>query len=203
MSDHPITLELDDDLRRSRLTVFFRILLAIPLIIWLILWSIGVAIAAIAGWLAALVTGRLPGSLHRFFAAYVRFATHVGAYLGLAANPYPGFTGDPGYPVDVEIPAEPQPQPRWKIALRLFLAIPALLLAAILGSGAGGGGGSNQSPDSSAEWFGTAFGSTGVGGVAAVCAVLGWFAALATGRMPRGRLAGGGLVLEGVLADSQ
>jgi len=183
---HPITLTVDDDLRRSRLTVFFRLLLAIPLLIWIVLWTVAVVVAAVAGWVAALATGRLPAGLHRFFSSYVRYATHVGAFVGLAANPFPGFTGEPGYPVDVEIPEQPERQARWKVALRIVLALPALLLAAALGSGAGGGGGGGEAPDSSTEWFGIAFGSTGVGGIAAVCALLGWFAALATGRMPLG-----------------
>lgn len=177
-------ITVDDDLRRSRLTVFFRLLLAIPHFVWIVLWSIVVIFAAIAAWVAALVTGRLPNGLHRFFAAYVRYATHLGAYMALAANPYPGFTGEPGYPVDVEIPA-PAPQPRWKIAIRLLLAIPALMLAGALGSGFGGGGYSGQADDSSvssAQWFA----SSGAGGIAALCAFLGWFAVLALGRMPRG-----------------
>jgi hypothetical protein len=181
---HPIRLVVEDDLRRSRLTVFFRLLLAIPHFVWLILWTIATFFAAIAGWFAALVLGRLPAGLHRFLSAYVRYATHLGAYLSIAANPYPSFTGEPGYPVDVELP-EPGPQARWKIAIRIVLALPALMLAAVLGSGFGGGGGSSYSADggaSSAQWFT----STGVGGVAAACAILGWFASLALGRMPLG-----------------
>jgi Domain of unknown function (DUF4389) len=83
----PITLAVDDDLRRSRLTVLFRLLLAIPHFLWLLLWTVGVFFAAIAGWFSALVLGRLPESLHRFLAAYVRYATHLGAYLSIAANP--------------------------------------------------------------------------------------------------------------------
>ena len=82
--------------------------------------------------------------MHHFLAAYVRYATHLGAYLALAANPYPGFTGEPGYPVDVEIPAR-EPQSRWKIALRIFLAIPALLARrACSARGFGGGGGGHS-----------------------------------------------------------
>ena len=182
MEAHPIRLTVDDDRRRSRLTVFFRLLLAIPHFVWIILWTIATFFAAIAGWVAALVKGRLPDGLHRFLSAYVRYATHLGAYMSLSANPYPGFTGEPGYPVEVEIPPR-QPQRRWTIALRLLLAIPALVLAATLGSGfGGGGGGSSQADDSKAAWF---F-SSGVGGIAALCAFLGWFAALATGRMPLG-----------------
>ena len=174
---------MTDELERSRLTVFFRLLLAIPHFIWLALWSIGVFFVAIIAWFVALFTGRLPQGLHDFFGMYVRYATHLGAYLALAANPYPGFTGAPGYPVDVSIP-EREPQPRWKTAFRIFLAIPALMLAATLGSFVGGGGGSQAAEDgaSKAEWLA----SSGIGGVAAVCAVLGWFAILATGRMPLG-----------------
>ncbi len=178
-------ISLDDDLQRSRLTVFFRLLLAIPHIVWIVLWSIAVFFAVIAGWFAALFTGSLPEGLHGFFGRYVRYATHLGAYLALAANPYPGFTGDAGYPLDVTIP-DRQRQSRWTIGFRLFLALPALLLAAVLGSGFGGGGGGSQGAGtddaSNAQWL---F-SSGVGGVAAVCAILGWFAILAIGRMPLG-----------------
>lgn len=182
MTDHPIRLTVDDDRHRSRLTVFFRLLLAIPHFIWIVLWTIATILAAIAGWVAALVTGRLPDGLHRFFSAYVRYATHLGAYISLSANPYPGFTGEPGYPVDVEIPPR-QPQKRWTVAIRILLAVPALLLAATVGSGfGGGGGGSSQAGDSKGQWVA----SSGVGGIAAICAFLGWFASLATGRMPLG-----------------
>jgi len=185
VTDHPVQMSLEDDLQRSRLTVFFRLLLAIPHIFWIVLWSVAVFFTAIAGWFAALFTGFLPEPIHGFLGRYVRYATHLGAYLSLAADPYPGFTGDPGYPVDVTIP-ERQPQSRWSIGFRLFLALPALLLAAVLGSGFGGGGGGSQTAGgddaSNAQWF---F-SSGVGGVAAVCAILGWFAILAIGRMPLG-----------------
>lgn len=180
MTPRPIRLELDDDLRRSRLTVFFRLLLAIPHFIWFVLWTVAVLVVSVIGWVAALLLGRLPASLHRFLAAYVRYVTHLGAYLGLTANPYPSFTGEPGYPVDLAIP-EPHAQSRWKIALRLPLALPAVIVAAALGSGFSGGGGGSATRDSEAQWFT----SSGVG-VATLCAFLGWFAALATGRMPNG-----------------
>lgn len=174
-------LTVDDDLERSRLTVLFRLLLAIPLFIWVAFWTLAVVVAGVAGWLIAVATGRLPEGLHKFFASYVRFAMQVGAYIAIAASPYPGFTGEPGYPVDVRIPRLPERQARWKIALRLALAVPALILAAVLGSGIGGSGGV-RTGQSTAQWFS----NSGVGGVAAVCAVLGWFAAVALGRMPLG-----------------
>ena len=183
MDDHPVRLRVEDDLQRSRLTVFFRLLLAIPHLIWVVLWTIGVFFAAIAGWLAALVTGRLPASLHGFFCSYIRYVTHLSAYVFLVANPYPGFTGDPGYPVDVTLPPGPEPQRRWTIAIRIALALPALLLAGILGTGFHSGGGSWENADGTQGGKG---GLATIGGVAAVCGFLGWFASLATGRMPLG-----------------
>ena len=102
------------------MTVFFRLLLTIPHFWWFGIWSIGAPFAAIAGWFAALVTGRMPLALHNFLAGYLRYGTHVAAYVLLIANPFPGFLGHPGYPVDVEI-AEPVRQSRWKTVLRLIL----------------------------------------------------------------------------------
>ena len=128
---HPIRMVVTDDLVRSRLTVFFRLLLAIPHFIWVTLWSFAVALAALAAWVIGLVTGRVPDGLHSFIAAYTRYYAHLDAYLWIAADPYPGFTGEPGYPVDVEItPATPQS--RLTIFLRLLLAIPAAIVMSVL-----------------------------------------------------------------------
>ena len=120
-----------DDLNRNRLTVLFRLLLAIPHLIWLVLWGIVVFWAAVAAWVVALVTGRVPDGLHDFMAAYNRYYTHLDAYLWIAADPYPGFTGAPGYPVDVEI-APPVEQSRLTIVVRILLAIPALIVTSVL-----------------------------------------------------------------------
>ena len=145
-----------DELRRSRLTVFFRILLAIPHIVWLILWGVAVFFAVLFGWFAALITGRLPDALHRFIGAYVRYEIHVLAFIYLVANPFPGFTGTPGtYPVDLEIGPR-KDQNRWKTLFRLFLMIPAQFLAFALG------------------------------GVLFIVAVFGWFTGVFLGRMPEG-----------------
>src|SRR4029450_11253759 len=39
-AQHPIRLINHDDLHRNRLTVFFRLILAIPLFLWAILWGV-------------------------------------------------------------------------------------------------------------------------------------------------------------------
>jgi hypothetical protein len=158
-------------------TVFLRLLLAIPHIVWIVLWSALVVVAAIFGWLAALLTGRLPGGLHRFFCSYIRYSAHFFGYMTISANPYPAFAGTPGYPIEVELP-EAAPLTRWKTFLRIPLLIPALLVGStLLGtvvtstkSSSTRSGGGTQTP----------------GGVAVATAFLGWWAAIFTGRMPRG-----------------
>src|SRR4051794_33323463 len=86
---HPIRLVVNDDLQRNRLTVFFRLILAIPLILWAILWGVINLLAWIANWFATLVKGQSPDGLHNFIASYLRYTTHVRAYTLLVADPYP------------------------------------------------------------------------------------------------------------------
>jgi len=163
--EDPIRLESSDDLRRSRLTVFFRLLLAIPHLIWLLLWGIAAFFAAIGNWFAILFTGISPAGLHRFLAAYTRYQQHVFAYLYLIANPFPGFTGERGsYPIEIRI-AERAPQNRWTVGFRIVLAVPAFLLGAAYGT------------------------------LLAAVAFLGWFASLFTGTMPHGLRNAGALGL--------
>ncbi len=128
---HPIHLVATDDLVRSRLTVFFRLLLVIPHFIWLMLWGLAVLILVFVAWLAGVVMGRVPAGMHAFMAAFVRYSTHVSAYLLLAANPFPSFSGAAGYPVDVEI-APPAKQSRLMIFFRAILIIPAYIVSSVL-----------------------------------------------------------------------
>jgi hypothetical protein len=156
-ADHPVQVLVEDDRKRSRLTVFFRLLLAIPHFFWLTLWGIAASFVAIAGWFAALVTGRLPQGMHRFQAKYQVYTTRFYAYLYLLANPYPPFNGRPAaYPIELQVPMQPERQSRWKILFRIILGIPAIILAWVFSQ------------------------------VLQILAFLGWFACLAIGRMPKG-----------------
>src|SRR5918999_1835065 len=79
-------MQIEDDLGRSRLTVFFRLLLAIPHYVWLILWSIAAIVVVVINWFATLIRGQSPQGLHNFLAAYTRYVTHFYSYLLLAAG---------------------------------------------------------------------------------------------------------------------
>ncbi|MBI2684278.1 MAG: DUF4389 domain-containing protein [Actinobacteria bacterium] len=132
---HPVGLRITDDLRRSRLSVLFRLLLAIPHFIWLAIWGIAVVFAVIASWFATLANGTTPAGLHRFIGGYLRYGIRVHAYLYILADPFPAF-GTPStydessgaYPLDARIAAA-APQDRLKTGFRLILAIPALIVA--------------------------------------------------------------------------
>lgn len=153
---HPIGLIVNDDLRRTRLTVFFRLLLAIPQMIWLAIWGIAAYVVLIIAWFAALFTGRVPTGMHNFLAQYARASTHLRAYVLLLADPWPPFGGSAGtYPVDLRVDP-PEKQNRLTVFFRILLAIPAFLLTYVFGA------------------------------VNNIVAFLGWFVCLFTGRMPQG-----------------
>ena len=178
MQAHPVQLVVDDDLRRNRLTVFFRLLLAIPHYIWVVLWTIAAFFVAIVTWVITLFAGQPPAGLHRFMCSYVRYVTHLEAYLHLVGNPYPGFVGEEGeYPIDLRLP-EPGPQDRWRTLFRIVLVLPALLISSVL---LGGG-----SYSASRTRGGGQASTSGTGGLATAIAVLGWFASLVRGTMPKG-----------------
>ena len=49
---YPVTFEVDYVESRSRLTAFFRLILAIPLFIWLYLYAIAAYILVVIAWFA-------------------------------------------------------------------------------------------------------------------------------------------------------
>jgi Fe-S-cluster formation regulator IscX/YfhJ len=169
-----------DDGARSRVTVFFRLILLIPHLIWLGIWGIGIALVLPVHWVGALILGRPMTWAHSFYSAFVRYALHVYSYWYLAADRYPPFLGEPGYVVDAAIPA-PAPQRRWTIALRLFLALPPFILAAALTSGVAFGG-----PTGGADSDTSGAAASLNAGLGAVIAFLAWFASLARARTPQG-----------------
>src|SRR5262245_23031871 len=121
---HPIGLIVTDDLRRTRLTVFFRLLIAIPAFIWVALWGIAVDLAVIAAWFVGVFTGRVPDGLHNFMASWLRYATRVTGYVFLLADPFPRFSNTESYPLEVRIDAA-QTQRRLIVCFRIFIAIRA------------------------------------------------------------------------------
>jgi len=130
---HPVRFVITDDLRRSRLTVLFRLVLALPHYVWATLWAYAVGPLIVFQWLWAIFSGRLEEDVHGFLTRYARYHVHLYAYLFLLANPRPRFQGRKGYPVDLDVDP-PERQHRASVGFRLILAIPALIFASVLGS---------------------------------------------------------------------
>ena len=145
-----------DDRRRWRLTTALRLALALPHIYLVEYWGLVALVVAIVNWFIALVRGRTPLAVHDWLARYVRYSTHVQAYVFMLADPYPKFRGWPNtYPVDLRVDP-PVTQSRWKIGFRLPLAIPAIVFSYVLAV------------------------------VLIIVALLSWFVALAVARVPSG-----------------
>jgi Domain of unknown function (DUF4389) len=154
---YPVTFEADYVERRSRLTVFFRLILLIPLAIWLYIYEFVAGIAIIIAWFAIVITGRYPRGLYDFVAGFNRELALVTAYGALLCDPYPPFFGNdnPDYPVRMHfMPLDHYS--RLKTFFRIILAIPIVIL----------------------RWVITL--------LLEIAAIAAWFVIVILGRMPRG-----------------
>ena len=154
---YPVTFTADYVEQRSRLTAFFRLILAIPLFIWLVVYGIVAELAIVIAWFAIVITGQFPRGLYDFVADFTRFATRVLAYTYLLSDPYPPFGGsdDPAYPVRMEF-ERLEHYSRLKTLFRIVLAIPIVIVRYVIGI------------------------------LLEIGAVAAWFVILVTGKMPRG-----------------
>ncbi|MBC7461309.1 MAG: DUF4389 domain-containing protein [Thermoleophilia bacterium] len=145
------------DLTRSRLTVFFRPILAIPHILWLYLYGIGASVMFIGHWFVAIFTGTTPQSTYDFLVGHQAYSTRVSAYMLYLTNDWPPFDNDDPYAATLHMPAPREVvQGRASSFFRTLLAIPALFVA------------------------------YGYGIALYVVVILAWFAIMVTGRMPAG-----------------
>jgi hypothetical protein len=121
-----------EPLRRRRLGVLFRAVLAIPWWIAVAVWSLLLVPVLPLSWLALLLRGRMPERLHGFLAAYLRYQGQVTAWFDVlsAHSPRPRRTLE--HPFRIEVPG-PQPQRRLVTLLRVPLAVPAIVLSSVFG----------------------------------------------------------------------
>jgi Domain of unknown function (DUF4389) len=155
---YPVSFEADYVEKRSRLTAFFRLLLAIPVFLWLYVYGFAAFCVQVAAWFAIVITGRFPEGMYKFLADFIDVEVSATAYATLLTEPYPPFTASakPDYPVRMYF-AGPLPKySRAKAFFRLLLAIPVLI----------------------ARYVATL--------MLEVCAVAAWFISVITGRLPRG-----------------
>jgi len=127
---YPVTFRADYVEKRSRLTTFFRLILAIPHFIVVYFYGIAAGVVVIVSWFALLFTGRYPRGMYDFVAGWLRYSTRVYGYGLLLADEYPPFSGDPSisYPADVDIAPPKESYDRLKVLFRIILAIPVIII---------------------------------------------------------------------------
>jgi hypothetical protein len=127
---HPVGYDAAYEIERSRVTTFFRLILAIPWLIWVAIYGIGALVIAVIAWFALLFTKRYPEGMYRFVGGYLRTAARSASFVLLLSDRYPPFHGnpDPEYPVQVDIAPRQQEYSRAKTFFKYVLSFPQQLI---------------------------------------------------------------------------
>jgi hypothetical protein len=123
---------------RNRFTCAIRIIMVIPQLVVLLVINLVLVPVVIAGWFVALFTGRLSGGMRDFIAGVLRWNTRVQGYVFLLTDVYPPYSleEEDTYPIRLAIPPQVELN-RMAVLFRLFIAIPAWIVASVLGGGLG------------------------------------------------------------------
>ena len=142
--------------QRNRLTVAFRIILAIPHLVVSQVWGYLAQIVAVIQWFIVVFTGKRNEGLWNLQQSWLGYYSRVIGYMSLLYDPYPAFGTDPGNaPVRTEISYEESAN-RLTTGLRFLWIIPAAIVGIFVGI------------------------------ASAVVTLISWFAILFTGKQPRG-----------------
>lgn len=147
---YPLSVDVPYEPFASRLRGLFRIVLGLPLLLFLNAAQQVAGLLSFFAWWAIVLTGRYPTAMWRFNITFVNWIAAGCGYLGLLADDYPPL--GPGtygirarsraYPAAAgEESYEDMPPPRssrWRVGLRALLILPqflALILVNIAGFG--------------------------------------------------------------------
>jgi hypothetical protein len=127
---YPVAYEADYVEQRSRLSTFFRLILAIPWFIVSIFWGLVALVCVVIAWFAIVLTGRYPEGLYKGVSMALRFATRMNGFALLMTDAFPPFGGEenPEYPVRLQIAAPLEAYSRVKTLLRIILVIPIAIV---------------------------------------------------------------------------
>ena len=95
VAPYPVNLEIIPAEQYNRLTVFFRVIIAIPHYIVLFFLGIAASVVTIIAWFAILFTGQYPQGMYNFTVGVTRWGVRVSAYVYLFVDDYPPFSLSP------------------------------------------------------------------------------------------------------------
>jgi len=141
---------------RNRLTCAIRLIWVIPQFFVLIFVNLVAFFAVIGAWFMALFTGQVSGGLREFLVGVLRWNLRVEGYFYFLTDAYPAYSleEDATYAIRLGVPPGVELN-RAAVLLRLFIAIPAWIVAGVLSS------------------------------VLFVVSIASWFMLLVTGELPR------------------
>lgn len=88
---YPMEMHLSRPERQSRLLLFGRIFLLIPLSIWLAVVGFWASILLFISFFAILITGNIPEGIFRSLVGVMRYALRVNLYSYVLTDEWPGF----------------------------------------------------------------------------------------------------------------
>ena len=121
--------------RQRRLTVVFRIVLIIPLVLWLGLLTYALELCTFAGWFAAVFTGRVPDGIQNFSSEVLGYNLRVNAYWFLVDARWPGFSLAPRTTDEAFLVIDHVRLNRAAVFFRLILMVPAAIVNAVVSFG--------------------------------------------------------------------
>ncbi|MBT3943177.1 MAG: DUF4389 domain-containing protein [Chloroflexi bacterium] len=156
-SDFPLQLDIDYPEDSNRLTVLFRLILAIPiLIVAALITASHSGIQTLAPAAMILFRQKYPRWLFDWNLMLTRFNARIGAYLLLLQDDYPSTDEEQSVHLDFPYPDVENDLNRWMPLFKWILAIPHYIVFILLLIGA------------------------------LIAVVVAWFAVLITGKMPPG-----------------
>jgi hypothetical protein len=126
---YPARLDIDYQERLSRLTTFFRPIMAIPIAIVLSALSSGIMFAT---FLMILFRRKYPRWWFDFALEVTRFSNRVGAYFVLMTDHYPSTTDYQAVHLDLDYPDAERDLNRWMPLVKWLLLLPHYLVLLIL-----------------------------------------------------------------------
>lgn len=170
---YPVTLDIDYSDKSDRLTVFFRLILAIPIFIILglvtgyeniddnttnaVKWGIAAGgIIIVPTLLMILIRQKYPKWWYNWNLELTKFSIRVGAYIFLLRDEYPSTDEEQAVHINIPYPDVKKDLVNWMPLVKWLLAIPHVIVLCFL-------------------WIG-----------AIIAVILAWFAILFTGTHPKG-----------------
>lgn len=127
-SGYPVRVNVDYvDSGRNRVTVLFRFLMAIPIVILIG----GMSIFFLPVLLMILFRQKYPRWWFDFSLQYMRFSTRVGAYVWLLTDQYPSTEDEQSVHLEIDYPDATELN-RWLPLFKWFLAIPHYVVLWVL-----------------------------------------------------------------------